>query len=288
MHGGCGDPTEAGLPTMTSRTNWSEVDTKMQSQFTSLAEEIKGQLQTMTQDLKNVQQPHTRTSTHSADGREMKAVDGDMSMRTPRGLSIELMAEKEKAQEAQEIAEAKKQEAEEAVRKAEQVGAQIEIQKKTEEDLQHRLTQQERVHERTIQECVSQTHSREAELKMLVKSQATRLEQMEFQMKTNSRENTRENTFTGSTGSGGSSFWDCAGHRDRNCGPNVGRSGSAPGSSRGHATNGTSMVHGLADGTGGRASYPLLPESRPGSRPASRPGSARPDYGYGRNGPDYR
>merc|ERR1719182_855954 len=103
---------------------------------------------------------------------------------TPRTLSRNLMAEAEKAKEAQERLEALKRESEEAAKQAQSAITQLEMQKRNEEELQHRLMQQERVHERTIKEVVSQTHSRKAELKMLVKSQAVKLEQLQYQVQT--------------------------------------------------------------------------------------------------------
>jgi len=236
----------------------------MQKQFKDFhgmfADEIKGQLHTLSREMKeemkkNIDQPQ------SGDLRELKMPNNlqfpgqmalppaqlaqlaqmqqmqqlaqmpvpqhDPSIGTPRTLSRNLMAEAQKAKEAQESAEAAQRAATEAAQRAEAATQQIEMQKRTEEELHHKLMQQERVHDRTIKEVVSQTHSREAELKMLVKSQAVRLEQMQYQLKTDSRETTNTGygpdgrqfpDREGSAQSQSSSITECFGSRDR-CGP---------------------------------------------------------------------
>jgi len=221
--------SEALVPS-SSRTNWSDVDAKMQKHLAGLAEEIKGQLHSVHQELQQElkasgsgagSQPHS-----PSDVREVKAnelLPSQMGLDTPRTLARNLEAEQQKAREAQEKFEALRLEAAEAYKRADAAAAEIEIQRRSEEDLQHRLML-ERVHERTLKEVVAQTHSREAELKMQVKSQAVKLEQMQFQMRGNSRESTgnvsemagRENSRASST-----SFFECTGSRDR-CGPGPG------------------------------------------------------------------
>jgi len=213
-------------PNQTSNTSWSEVEAQMQKQFTAISGEIKEQLQTMQKELKSAEQ------SPSGDGSSLKGrlpgPPGDLSYGTPRTLSRNLMAETEKAKQAQEQLIAKTQQGAEAERQAQLAKAELELQKRNEEELQHKLMQQDRVHERTLKEVVSQTHSREAELKMLVKSQAVRLEQMQYQLKTNSRDSTPSQAeFPGREGSAASaasagstsSFWECAGSREAHAGP---------------------------------------------------------------------
>merc|ERR1740130_1056060 len=132
-------------------------------------------------------------------------------------------AEVTKAKDAQDRLEAFKAEAAEIQQKGQVANSQLEVQKRNEEELQHKLIQQERIHERTIKEVVSQTHSREAELKMLVKTQAAQLEQMGHQIRSGSRGSDgrpEPGGFPGREGSNqttGSSIFnlDCAMTRDR-------------------------------------------------------------------------
>jgi len=250
---------ESGAGMTSARTNWTEVQAKMENQFSTIADDLKGQLSTLHQELKNAQV----AGPPSGDIRELKAgglpsAYQDLGMGTPRTLMRNFDNEKQKAKDAQDRLEAFKAEVVEIQQKGQVASSELQIQKRNEEELQHKLIQQERIHERTIKEVVSQTHSREAELKMLVKTQAAQLEQMGHQIRSGSRGSDgrpEPGNFPGREGSNqttGSSIFnlDCAGTRDR----------SAPTS----ATRDT-MVDNFADGRGSpTVPYPQTPIARPG------------------------
>jgi hypothetical protein len=273
---------------LTARTTWSEVEAKMQKQFTTIADEIKDQLSSLQQEMR---------SPPPGEAQEMK-----MGMiaphtlgaggQTPRTLSRNLMAEAEKAKEAQERLEALKHESEEAAKQAQSAITQLEMQKRNEEELQHRLMQQERVHERTIKEVVSQTHSREAELKMLVKSQAVKLEQLQYQVQTGKAPPPDFPPKENSIASSASDFWNCTGTRDR--GPAGNRPATLVDPDRGPMT--PNEIPNLALARPGPGGMGLGAPSQPGSHldqmPMSPPGysdsgrdmSGRPRY----TGGDFR
>merc|ERR1719478_1091611 len=107
--------------------------------------EIKEQLQSLQDELKS---KHDRDHPRSGDLTTLKMGDKlptayeDLALGTPRTLSRSLQAEAERARKAQEDLLAKQVEAAEASRRADLAAAEIEIQKRNEEELQHKLMQQ--------------------------------------------------------------------------------------------------------------------------------------------------
>jgi len=220
---------------LNAQTNWAEIEGKMQRQFSTMAHDIKEQLQSFQQEMKTTIDP-----TRDTNGRELKMLpdyrphvnadqlplDAD-NMQSPRTLSRELGEQTQKAKDAQDALAEAARAAADAAKRADTAEKEIELQKRNDEELQHKLMQQERVYDRTLKEVVAQTHSREAELKMLVKNQTVQLEQMEYQLRVNSRggSETQSHGMPHQTprmppgredsARSANSIFDCSGPRDR-------------------------------------------------------------------------